>query len=342
MKTMINKVDTLNWQEFQYKDVFCDITRGLRLVENDRVSGDIPYYSASEKNNALTGSVANPLFIEKDALIYTTFGDCFYVSGEFTASDEISIFKHPRLNIYTGLFLATIVQTNKHKYAFGRKAFHYRYSSDYLTLPAKYNSKNKYEPDWQFMEDYIKCISKKVDFSDAIQFSNRALRPVKKESFQEFRLLDVFIIERGMRLTKLNQISGEIAYISSTKENNGIDDYITPPEHMKIYQNALTLNNSGSVGYCFYHPYPFVVSDHCMVLSLKDEKIILNTYIALFLKSILEKMRPRYSFGREINNERLNNEFINLPAKYDSNHKHEPDWQFMEDYIKSLPYSSSL
>lgn len=155
---------------------------------------------------------------------------------------------------------------------------------------------------------------------------------INKNNWQEFNFDEVFTLSRGKRLITLDQISGSIAYISSSKRNNGVDNYILPPSFMKIYKNALTLNNSGSVGYCFYHPYKFVVSDHCTVIQIKNKKIKLNIYISLFLKPIIESMRSKYNFAREINNERLKKEKILLPAT--SNKM--PDWEFMENYIKNL------
>jgi hypothetical protein len=155
---------------------------------------------------------------------------------------------------------------------------------------------------------------------------------INKHSWYEFCFEDVFTTSRGKRLVKLDQVSGDIAYISSSKKNNGIDNYILPPDFMKVYKNALTLNNSGSVGYCFYHPYKFVASDHCTVIQIKDKKIKPNNYISLFLKPIIESMKNKYNFAREINNERLKKEKILLPAKNDKS----PDWEFMESYIKEL------
>jgi hypothetical protein len=155
---------------------------------------------------------------------------------------------------------------------------------------------------------------------------------LEKNNWQEFNFDEVFTLLRGKRLTTLDQIPGNIAYISSSKENNGIDNYIVPPSFMKIYKNALTLNNSGSVGYCFYHPYEFVASDHCTVIQIKDKKIKLNNYISLFLKPIIESMKSKYNFAREINNERLKREKILLPTAKNKL----PDWEFMENYIKSL------
>lgn len=155
---------------------------------------------------------------------------------------------------------------------------------------------------------------------------------INKNNWKEFNFDDVFTISRGKRLVKLDQNIGNITYISSSKKNNGVDNYILPPNFMKIYKNALTLSNSGSVGYCFYHPYKFVASDHCTVIQIKDKKIKLNNYIALFLKPIIESMKSKYNFAREINNDRLKKEKILFPVANGKN----PDWKFMENYIKDL------
>ena len=96
---------------------------------------------------------------------------------------------------------------------------------------------------------------------------------INKKDWQEFKFDNIFTITRGKRLVKIDQITGNIAYISSSKKNNGVNNYILPPRFMKIYKNALTLNNSGSVGYCFYHPYKFVASDHCTIIQIKNKKI---------------------------------------------------------------------
>lgn len=161
---------------------------------------------------------------------------------------------------------------------------------------------------------------------------------LKVDNWKEFNFNDIFEFKRGKRLVKLDQNDGEIAYISSTKENNGIDNYISPPDYMTVYNNAMTINNSGSVGYVFYHNYDFVASDHCTVLKIKDKEVVLNEFLAIFLKPIIEAIKPKYNFAREISDYRLNKEKILLPI----DGKGKPDWGYMEKYIKTLPYSSSL
>ena len=63
----------------------------------------------------------------------------------------------------------------------------------------------------------------------------------------------------------------------------------------------------------------------------------MNKYIALFLTTILNLEQYRYNYGRKCSQTRMKEISIKLPAK-----NNQPDWQFMEDYIKSLPYSKSL
>ena len=73
-------------------------------------------------------------------------------------------------------------------------------------------------------------------------------------------------------------------------------------------------------------------------MSILKPKFELNKYIAMFLISIIKRERYRYSFGRKWNPRRMRESEMMLPVdKYEN-----PDWQFMEDYIKSLPYSTNL
>jgi hypothetical protein len=151
------KLSYLNWKEFIIKELF-SIKRGKRLKGNDHKVGNIAYYSATEYNNGLTDFIDNPLFIEKNKILSTTFGDLYYVSGDFTASDEITILGNKRLNKYVGSFLSTILKNNKRKFAFGYKAFTKRTEKQIIILPSDKNG----QPDWEFMEQYMKNIEQKL------------------------------------------------------------------------------------------------------------------------------------------------------------------------------------
>ena len=151
------------------------------------------------------------------------------------------------------------------------------------------------------------------------------------DNMKLFLFGDVFKSQRGSRLIEADQVEGEIAYVSSTKINNGVSAYITPPDSMVLYNNKLSLSNSGSICHCFYHCYDFVASDHVTVVWLKDGNVQLTSNLALYIKPIIESMRYKYNFGREISDERLEKEKILLPAA-----DGKPDWIFMENYIEKI------
>lgn len=148
--------------------------------------------------------------------------------------------------------------------------------------------------------------------------------------YESFPIIEVFEITRGDRYKSADHISGPVPYISSTKLNNGIDSWVTPQNTSEIFSNAISLSNSGSIGYAFYHPYTFIASDHVTILELKNKE--LNKNIFLFLKPILESMRSKYNFGREISNNRLKRENIILPVKEDNS----VGWDYMEVKIVEL------
>lgn len=149
-------------------------------------------------------------------------------------------------------------------------------------------------------------------------------------NFKYFKIDEVFNHSRGKRLIRINQEDGDIPYISSTKFNNGIDNYINPPKYMRRFNNCITIANSGSVGAAFYHDYEFVASDHVTVLWLKDRK--LNSKIALYLITLLQKLGDNYFFNREMSDKRISNDYIVLPV--DNNEK--IDWKYIENYIEKI------
>ena len=110
--------------------------------------------------------------------------------------------------------------------------------------------------------------------------------------------------------------------------SNGVDAFIGNTQNVRKFSNCLTIANSGSVGKTFFHRYEFIASDH--VTSLASPK--LNEYSYLFIASITERMQEKYSFNREINENRIYKEKIVLPIADNG----EPDYAYMEEYIQRL------
>lgn len=155
------------------------------------------------------------------------------------------------------------------------------------------------------------------------------MKQLKELNWKAFDIHDVFPdVKRGKRLKTDDHIVGNMPYVSSSAVNNGVDNFIGNKDGIRIFNDCITLANSGSVGTAFYHPYSFVASDH--VTKLKNAKF--TKYIYLFIATIANRLSEKYSFNREINDKRLGREKIMLPV--DDNDQ--PDYAFMEAYMKGV------
>ena len=89
----------------------------------------------------------------------------------------------------------------------------------------------------------------------------------------------------------------------------------------------------------FYHGYKYFSDDNIHTLIFKDKyKEFDNVFVCIFIATLLQNTKIRYNYGRQVRLKRLGTERIALPIDSAGN----PDWQFMEIYIKSLPYSVNL
>lgn len=122
-------------------------------------------------------------------------------------------------------------------------------------------------------------------------------------------------------------------YISSTERNNGIFEYVDELPTNK--GNTITANRGGSVGFFFYQPMDYLATP--VDVRILTPKFELNKYIALFITTVLKREKFKFNYSRKMGTDRLKKLQIKLPSKSGA-----PDWEFMESYIKSLPYSSSI
>lgn len=72
------------------------------------------------------------------------------------------------------------------------------------------------------------------------------------------------------------------------------------------------------------------------------DSLLSYKYIAMFIVTVLNCENYRYSYGRKFNQDNIRNTIIKLPAMLTSENTYISDWQFMEDYINSLPYSDRI
>lgn len=154
---------------------------------------------------------------------------------------------------------------------------------------------------------------------------------VKK--WKEFKVEDLFIVERG-KINNLNSLTvGSCPIVSAYGENQGIAFFA---DEQAKYSNCLTASMNGSkTGYVTFHGYGFNANADCGVLIPRFE---LDVYSGLFIATIMKQFSYKYIYGRKLTKSRLNSEIIKLPV----NKKEKIDLDYMKKYMMSLPYSDKI
>lgn len=251
---------------------------------------------------AVSGSVLSSFYQDDE---YYSGRDLYYLVPKIKMSKEEMI------------FYAFCIKANKYKYNYGRAAN--RTLKD-IPIPA------------EMPAEFRNISLNKIPIPSSQRLLNKDIE-LKIENWKSFQLKELFDIT-GSKTTPVLELeehgTGKYPYVTTQATNNGVGgfyDYYTEEE------NVLTVD-SAVLGYCSYQPLEFSASDHVEKLI---PKFSMNKYVALFLTTVINLEQHRYNYGIKCSQTRMKKSHIKLPSKKDV-----PDFEFMESYIKSLPYSSSI
>jgi len=293
--------------------------------KNDNES--IRFVSRTESNNGVSAYVKkiiditpNPAHTISVAVSGSVLSSFYQADEYYSGRDLYYLIPKKEMSETEMLFFAFCIRANKYKYNYGRAAN--RTLKD-IFIPAE-------------MPDSFKDVDlKKLNTlnRESILKDNIDLNA---KDWKWFYINELFDIKKGERLVKEKRIEGKIPLITATSKNNGVVDFISCDKlkkEKKGFENKITIDMFFNV---FYHNYKYFSDDnvHTLIPKFKEN----NSYIFLFLVPILKQLEYKYDYGRQLRLSRLYFDKIKLPIIKDG----VPDFEFMENYIKSLPYSSSL
>lgn len=342
----MQSLDEKEWKPIKISNIFETIKPGKISQANqfEKVSnGGINYIAATNRNNG----VLCQLEPSEDLKKKVQAGNCIGFIKDGDGSAGYAIYKHEPfastvnviygyadwLNCENGLFFVAAQDMIEDKYSHGYKRNLQHLRGDKVMLPVD----DACNPDYEYMAEYTRqkrgtMLDKYRKYAEAcvVELGELVEIPALDEKeWNHFRMPEIFgLIQRGKRLKNSDHVPGIVPYVSSTANNNGVDDYIEATPGTRAFGDCISLANSGSVGTAFYEPFEYVASDH--VTALKTEGM--SKYVYLFLTSTIEKQGSNFNFNREINDARIKNMQIMLPVT-DSG---EPDYAYMEQYAKNM------
>lgn len=131
-----------------------------------------------------------------------------------------------------------------------------------------------------------------------------------KHQFKEFRTQELFRLKPGDFHAKSELEAGDVPLISCGEENNGLIGYYDIPSD-KTYSRVLTVAFNGFPLTTKFHPYRFGAKDDaCLLIPLRP----MSDSVIIYVASLLNGMRWRYSYGRKCFREKLQNVSLLLPV----------------------------
>lgn len=332
-------IEDKKWQDFYLKDFF-RCKKGNQNNMSILSEGSIPLVSARKCDNGYKDFVApnHKSLFDGGILTLNNDGDggagiAYYQPHKMALDSHVTaLIPKLELSRFQLLFVAMCITKQRNRFGHGYSLNSNRLRSFKLMLPTAKNGL----PDWQFMEEYMRLKERQVlkptiDKLCKQLITNELIGGGKllHSNWKAFYFTEVFTeIQRGKRLKKADHKVGDTPYVSSTSFNNGVDGFIGNDSSVRRFEDCLTLANSGSVGSAFYHRYEFIASDH--VTQLKKEG--LDKYAYLFMIPLINRLSEKYSFNREINDERIKREKLLLPVTDTG----EIDFQFMSTFMKQI------
>lgn len=300
------------------------------LVYSDMIpdKNGINFVSSQEKNNGIVGRVQEVDGIKiypKGCITVPLKGSVLMAHLQpqkcYVAHQIAVLLPKKSMSIQEKLYYVTLIRHNSYKYNYGRQAD--------KTIG------DIYIPDGEI---YNTDRTKSLRY-DIITTHNRySQRPLNIDSWQEFKVGDYFDVYLSSGDLKIDACEpGKIPLVSSGATNNGIVGYIDEKgdEKAQIFKaNSITVDMFCNA---FYQNNDYYAVSHGRV-NILYPKFKCNPFIGCFICSIINNERFKYSYGRAVYSDEISRMVIKLPTTSGN----VPDFNFMENYIKSLPYGDRI
>lgn len=336
------KLGTVKWGEFKYKEVFNRIEQGRRLKKDDQIDGTIPFVMSGTTNAGVVNYISNPVAsFPKNAITIDIFGNTFYRNYAFGAGDDTGVYWNDATAYSSNamLFFAVAMQKSMMgRFSYGKKLRSSQSEDFTMHLPVTDDG----TIDFDFMESFIAELEAErvaelsayltVSGLDNYELSNNEMAIIERYKkhqipFSEFEFIKIFNnIKQGRRLKKDDQLPGDIPFVMSGTTNTGVIGYISNPV-ARFPKNSITIDIFGN---SFYRNYDFGAGDDTGVYW-NTEKEYSRTCMLFFAAAMGRALRGKYSYGKKLRSSQSIHFKMQLPTK-----DGKPDYDAMAALISAV------
>lgn len=328
------KLSDREWKSFKLNDKIFSLYSSINSTDFSKIKkgGDeyYPFITRTEKNNGIAHFVSRQVkkFNKCNVLIIgLDTQTVFYQPFKFYTGQNVQIFEMNNVNMnkYIALFIKPLLQKQLENLNWGGNgATLGRLRKKKVMLPVDNNG----NPDYDFMEQYTKekYFNLKLQTKEKQKHEINDWRGLNEVEWTNFKIGDIANVNGGKDLPKYDRKTGDIPFIGSSSQNNGVTDFIDINRgNIKVAKKSIGINRNGSVGYSFYHPYYAYYSGDTRFIKTENN----NKYANLFIVNIISNQRGKYAYGYKMGTQRIKKQIVKLPTK-----NNQPDYDFMEQYMK--------
>lgn len=332
----MKKIKDLKWEEFTLLELF-NPRKGNQKNMNALEEGETPIVSAKKVDNGFKGfyHVGDNEVFDGNCITLNNDGDggaglAYYQPSSFALDTHVTaLYPKVEMTRESMLFISSCISCQSESFGHGHSINSERLKQMTVMLPAT----GEHTPDYDFMEEYMKNIEKKmlIRYKKYLQTkkitSYKRYEVLKKDKWKDFLINEFGEIKPGHDIYNRERIDGNTPYVTATAMQNGIG-YFVGNSNETLSDGCISVNRNGSVGYAFYHPYKALFGNDTRRILPYKRRGLVNFFIA----HAITLQKDKYGYGLKLGTERLKKQSIMLPA---TNEGH-PDYNYMEKYMHNL------
>ena len=350
------KLGTVKWGEFKYKEVFNRIEQGRRLKKDDQIDGTIPFVMSGTTNAGVVNYISNPVAsFPKNAITIDIFGNTFYRNYAFGAGDDTGVYWNDATAYSSNamLFFAVAMQKSMMgRFSYGKKLRSSQSEDFTMHLPVTDDG----TIDFDFMESFIaeleaERLAELTAYLTVSGFENYELTDEELAAIQKFEKLnadnwgkykigDLFekistkkLPYKAKELPKQPLNEYILPCLTSSFQNQGLN-YYAPSSEATVLKNVISIPSNSDVYRAYYQTREFTVLSDAYAIrwKLKKQKLSQNQY--LFMVMCINKVTdlPIYSYKNKLGGWNVVKEkYIKLPQI-----NNEIDFDFIDTFISAI------
>lgn len=334
------KLGTVKWGEFKYKEVFNRIEQGRRLKKDDQIDGTIPFVMSGTTNAGVVNYISNPVAsFPKNAITIDIFGNTFYRNYAFGAGDDTGVYWNDATAYSSNamLFFAVAMQKSMMgRFSYGKKLRSSQSEDFTMHLPVTDDG----AIDFDFMESFIaeleaERVAELSAYLTVSGLDNYELSSDEENALKNYQSLkwDTYNLEklfgkstRGKRLKGDDRIAGTLPFVTAGEASEGISAYIS--NKVEVFEkNTTTIDMFGSAK---YRNYIYGGDDHIAVVHTEN----LPKYASIFVTTAIHKSshNGQFDYGHNFYAKDADALYISLPVNEAGN----PDYDKMAIIISAI------